>query len=121
MVPSEGVTGWLDTWMISTNAPHPNCMLEWMKHTLDPSVQAKVAYWYGAATSNTKACSILKQSLGKDAALVDTLRYGFCGDAAFLSSINAWTTPTADCGDARGNTCMDYSIWQQKWTEIRGA
>jgi len=121
VVPSEGVTGWLDTWMISTNAPHPNCMLLWMKHTLDPNVQAEVAYWYGAATSNTKACPILKKSLGKDADLVDTLRYGYCGDAEFLSSINAWTTPTADCGDDRGSTCMDYSVWQQKWTEIRGA
>jgi len=120
-VPSEGVTGWLDTWMISTHAPHPNCMLEWMNHTLDPNVQAEVAYWYGAATSNTKACPILAKSLGKDADLVDTLRYGYCGDAQFLSSINGWTTPTADCGDDRGSTCMDYSVWQQKWTEIRGA
>ncbi len=121
VAPSEGVTGWLDTWMISTNAPHPNCMLEWMKHTLDPDVQALVAYWYGAATSNTQACPILKKSLGKYGDQVDTLRYGFCGDATFLSEINAWTTPTADCGDSRGATCMDYSVWQQKWTEIRGA
>jgi putative spermidine/putrescine transport system substrate-binding protein len=121
VVPSEGVTGWLDTWMISTHAPHPNCMLEWMNHTLDPNVQAEVAYWYGAATSNTKACPILAKSLGKDADLVDTLRYGYCGDAQFLSAINGWTTPTADCGDDRGSTCMDYSVWQQKWTEIRGA
>ena len=30
VVPSEGVTGWADTWMISANAPHPNCMLKWM-------------------------------------------------------------------------------------------
>ena len=28
--PTEGMTGWADTWMISANAPHPNCMLEWM-------------------------------------------------------------------------------------------
>ena len=40
-MPSEGVTGWADTWMISTNAPHPNCMLEWMKYTLTADVQAR--------------------------------------------------------------------------------
>ena len=28
VVPSEGMTGWADTWMISANAPHPNCMLD---------------------------------------------------------------------------------------------
>jgi putative spermidine/putrescine transport system substrate-binding protein len=121
VVPSEGVTGWLDTWMISSHAPHPNCMLMWMQHTLDPKVQAEVAVWYGAATSNADACPLVKQALGKDANLVDTLRYGYCGNAKFLSSIYGWTTPTADCGDSRGNTCMDYSVWQQKWTDIRGA
>jgi putative spermidine/putrescine transport system substrate-binding protein len=25
-LPTEGMTGWADTWMISANAPHPNCM-----------------------------------------------------------------------------------------------
>ena len=42
VIPSEGVTGWADTWMISANAPHPNCMLKWMDWTLQPEVQAEV-------------------------------------------------------------------------------
>ena len=121
VIPSEGVTGWADTWMISTNAPHPNCMLEWMKYTLDPKVQASVAVWYGAATSNGKACDLIRTALGKDANLVDTVRYGFCGNAVFLNSIYTWKTPSTECGDSRGNTCVDYSVWEQKWTEIRGA
>ena len=121
VVPSEGVTGWADTWMISTNAPHPNCMLQWMKYSLDPKVQASVAVWYGAATSNGKACDLIRKTLGKDANLVDTVRYGFCGDEGFLNSNYTWKTPSTDCGDSRGNTCIDYSVWQQKWTEIRGA
>ena len=41
VIPSEGVTGWADTWMISANAPHPNCMLKWMDYTLQPDVQAR--------------------------------------------------------------------------------
>jgi putative spermidine/putrescine transport system substrate-binding protein len=121
VVPSEGVTGWADTWMISSHAQHPNCMLMWMKYTLQPDVQAQVAVWYGAATSNGKACDLIRKALGKDADLVDTVRYGECGNADFLNSIWTWKTPSADCGDSRGNTCMDYSVWQQKWTEIRGA
>lgn len=121
VIPSEGVTGWADTWMISANAPHPNCMLRWMDYTLRPDVQAEVAVWYGAAGSNAESCDQIRTALGKDADLVDTVRYGFCGDAEFLNSIYTWKTPSVDCGDDRGTTCMDYSVWQQKWTEIRGS
>ncbi len=121
VIPSEGVTGWADTWMISTHAPHPNCMLKWMDYTLRPDVQSQVAIWYGAAGSNTKSCALIKKSLGKDADLVDTVRYSFCGDAQFLESIYLWKTPQVNCGDDRGATCEDYSVWQQKWTDITGA
>ena len=121
-IPSEGVTGWADTWMISTNAPHPNCMLKWMNYTLQPAVQASVGLWYGAAGSNTKSCALIAKGYGKGgAAIVNTVEYSFCGNVDFLNSIYLWKTPTADCGDARGQTCMDYSVWQQKWTEITGA
>ena len=121
VIPSEGVTGWADTWMISANAPHPNCMLEWMKWTMTPDVQGLVAVWYGAAGSNVNSCDVVRTALGKDAGLVDTVRYGNCGDADFLNSLYLWKTPAAECGDDRGATCMDYSVWQQKWTEVRGA
>jgi putative spermidine/putrescine transport system substrate-binding protein len=121
VIPSEGVTGWADTWMISAHAPDPNCMLEWMKWTMKPDIQAEVAVWYGAAGSNVNSCDLIRKALGKDADLVDTVRYSFCGDADFLNSIYLWKTPSAECGDDRGQTCMDYSVWAQKWTEIRGA
>ena len=51
VIPSEGATGWADTWMISANAPHPNCMFMWMDRTLQPDVQAEVGIYYGAAGS----------------------------------------------------------------------
>ncbi|MFL5796409.1 MAG: ABC transporter substrate-binding protein [Actinomycetota bacterium] len=118
VVPSEGVTGWADTWMMSSHAQHPNCMLQWMKYTLEPQVQSQVALWYGAAASNPKACALLKTALGKDADLADTVRYGECGNVDFLKSIYLWKTPQADCGDGKTD-CMDYSVWQDKWTEVR--
>jgi putative spermidine/putrescine transport system substrate-binding protein len=122
VIPKEGVTGWADTWMISANAPHPNCMLKWMGYTLQPDVQAQVGLWYGAAGSNTKSCDLIAKGYGKGgAAIVNTVEYSFCGNADFLNSIYLWKTPTADCGDSRGETCEDYSVWQQKWTEITGA
>ena len=122
VIPSEGVTGWADTWMISANAPHPNCMLKWMGYTLQPEVQASVGLWYGAAGSNTKSCDLIAKGYGKGGAqIVQTVEYSYCGDAGFLNSIYLWKTPTSDCGDSRGLTCEDYSVWQQKWTEITGA
>ena len=122
VIPSEGVTGWADTWMISTNAPHPNCMLKWMQYTMEPKVQAEVGIWYGAAGSNTKSCDLIAKGLGKGgAALVNTVEYSFCGKVDFLNSLYLWKTPQAACGDDRGSTCMDYSVWSQKWTEVAGA
>src|SRR6185295_17742895 len=49
--PTEGMTGWADTWMMSANAPHPNCMLKWMQWTMQPEVQVAVAEFYGATPS----------------------------------------------------------------------
>jgi putative spermidine/putrescine transport system substrate-binding protein len=122
VIPDEGVTGWADTWMISTNAPHPNCMLEWMKYTMEPKVQAQVGIYYGAAGSNTASCEEIAKGLGKGGAqLVDSVEYSFCGNVDFLNSLYLWKTPQATCGDDRGNACMDYSVWSQKWTEITGS
>jgi putative spermidine/putrescine transport system substrate-binding protein len=122
VIPSEGVTGWADTWMISANAPNPNCMLMWMDHTLQPDVQAEVGIFYGAAGSNVDSCQIIADTLGKGGQdLVDSVEYSFCGNAEFLDSIHLWKTPQVACGDDRGSTCIDYSQWTQAWTELRGA
>jgi putative spermidine/putrescine transport system substrate-binding protein len=121
VIPTEGVTGWADTWMISANAPNPNCMLMWMDHTLQPDVQAEVGIYYGAAGSNVDSCAAIAEALGKGGEeLVDTVEYSFCGDAEFLNAIHLWKTPQVACGDDRGETCIDYSQWTQAWTEVRG-
>ena len=97
VVPSEGVTGWADTWMISANAPNPNCMLMWMDHTLQPDVQAEVGIYYGAAGSNVDSCAAIAEALGKGGEeLVDTVEYSFCGDAEFLNSHPPLEDPAGD-------------------------
>lgn len=117
--PVEGMTGWADTWMVSAEAPHPNCMLEWMRWSLRPSVQAQMALWYGAAPSNPRACALLRDALGDFAELADDLRYGRCGDEGFLASLALWRMPTVECGDGRGRACMGYAAWQLRWRSIR--
>jgi putative spermidine/putrescine transport system substrate-binding protein len=115
VIPSEGVTGWADTWMMSSHAPHPNCMYKWMQWTTTAAVQTQVAEYYQATPSNTKSCAQLTKDLGD----VATSVY-HCGDDNFLKTIALWKTPLADCGNGKTD-CMDYSAWTTKWTEIRGA
>jgi putative spermidine/putrescine transport system substrate-binding protein len=115
VIPSEGVTGWADTWMMSSNAQHPNCMLKWMEYTLRSDVQEDVAEFYGATPSNTESCPKLAKALGDAAAIYH------CGDEEFLASVFLWKTPLSGCGDDRGNVCLDYATWTNAWTEIRGA
>jgi putative spermidine/putrescine transport system substrate-binding protein len=115
-IPSEGVTGWADTWMMSSHAQNPNCMYKWMAYTMQPDVQTAVATYYGATPSNVKSCDQLRQAVG--ATLVDDV--GHCGDVAFLNSLHLWKTPLSDCGNGKTD-CVDYNTWATKWTEIRGA
>ena len=111
-VPSEGATGWSDTWMISAKAKHPNCMYQWMNWIASPKVNAQVAEYFGEAPSQTLAC---QQTADKN----------FCStyhatDAAYAGKIWYWTTPTADCVDGRGKICTDYAKWTQAWTSVKG-
>jgi len=115
VIPSEGVTGWADTWMMSSRARHPNCMYRWMQWTTTAAVQTQVAEYYGATPSNAQSCAKLRQDLGDQA---DSVYH--CGDDAFLKGIALWKTPLATCDDGKPN-CEDYSVWTEKWTEIRGA
>ncbi|MGZ8625084.1 MAG: extracellular solute-binding protein [Actinomycetota bacterium] len=117
--PVEGMTGWADTWMIAADAPHPNCMLLWMRWTMSAEVQADMALWYGGAPSNGDACAAIRDELGQFAGDVDTLRFGRCGDEAFLESLALWRMPTVDCGDARGRACTGLPAWLLRWRSIR--
>src|SRR5260370_37688829 len=39
-IPSEGATGWADTWMLAKRAPHPHCAHLWMRYVPPPQVDA---------------------------------------------------------------------------------
>ncbi|WP_141582047.1 ABC transporter substrate-binding protein [Actinomadura sp. WMMA1423] len=110
-IPSEGATGWSDTWMISSKAQHPTCMYKWMNWITTPRVQAEVAQWFGEAPANPGACKYTAK--------------GFCstyhvGDPEFYRRLAFWKTPVKNCGDDRGAKCVDYSRWAQAWTQIKG-
>jgi putative spermidine/putrescine transport system substrate-binding protein len=120
VVPSEGMTGWADTWMMSAHAKHPNCMYLWMGWMVTKETQAQVAESFGEAPANPQACEILDKGTLGPYALKDFCTAYRVTDKTFYDAISFWKTPLADCGDSRGQTCVDYSIWTQKWTEIKG-
>ena len=111
VVPTEGATGWSDTWMVASKAKHPNCMYQWMNWIVSPKINADVAQWFGEAPAQTKSCVLAAK--------------GFCEtyhalDADYASKIFYWTTPTKNCGDSRGSTCVAYTNWTPAWTSIKG-
>ena len=114
IIPKEGATGWADTWMLSAHAKDPNCAYEWVNWVSSPKVQAEQATTYGETPVNTKACGEMEK-----------IEKGSCGvyhadaPASYFDSIKFWRTPVAECGNGQSD-CMDYTKWQQKWTEVTG-
>ncbi|HEU5105072.1 MAG TPA: ABC transporter substrate-binding protein [Solirubrobacterales bacterium] len=110
-LPEEGATGWSDTWMLSKDAKHPNCMYEWMNWIIEPKVNAEVAEYFGEAPAQELACK-------------ETANKNFCADyhaedPQFWERVYYWETPLADCGTGEGE-CMDYNDWVKAWTSIKG-
>jgi putative spermidine/putrescine transport system substrate-binding protein len=111
-IPSEGATGWADTWMMATKAPHPNCAYLWTKYISTPKVQAMQAINYGETPVNSKACPEM-----------DAIQAGSCAQyhanapGSYFASIKFWKTPIATCDDGSSN-CVPYAKWQTAWTAI---
>jgi putative spermidine/putrescine transport system substrate-binding protein len=108
-IPSEGATGWADTTMFGADSKHPNCAYQWLQHSLDPKVQGDVAAWFGSVPVVTAACTA-SDLLGKDGCKTNGIDN--------FDKIKFWTTPSDDCGDARGKVCIPYREWVTKYISI---
>ena len=112
IIPIQGATGWADTWMISSHSKHLNCAYKWINWVSTPQVQAQQANSYGETPANRLACPFMEK-----------IKAGSCGKyhanapSAYFDSIKFWKTPVKDCGNGKQD-CMDYSVWQKKWTEV---
>ena len=112
VIPKEGATGWLDTWMLSKKAKHPTCAYAWYSYVSTPKVQAQQAVTWGETPVNKLACPFMnKLTKGSCAA------YHANAPESYYASIKFWKTPIADCGNGKKN-CMDYSKWVTAWNEV---
>ena len=113
VLPSEGATGWSDTWMVATKSPHKTCAYKWMDHIISPTANAQVAEWFGEAPANSKSCAETS-----DKTFCDTFH---AADEAYFDQIWYWNTPIGQCLDGRTDvTCKDYGAWTTAWQQIKG-
>jgi putative spermidine/putrescine transport system substrate-binding protein len=114
LVPKEGATGWLDTWMVSAHSKNLDCAYKWLAWISTPKVQAEQAIYFGETPVNKLAC-----------AWMDKLSKGSCAQyhanapLSYFKQIYFWKTPISDCGNGK-NDCMTYTAWQQAWTQLKG-
>jgi putative spermidine/putrescine transport system substrate-binding protein len=114
-LPDEGSTGWSDTWMMYSEAEHPNCMLMWMDHMMSPEANAMATVWFGEAPTSEAACEA-----------AEALSPGHCDtfhatDEEYFDRVWYWSTPQEDCADDDdGTTCVTQEDWVEAWTTIRG-
>ena len=114
VLPSEGATGWSDTWMVAAKTQHINCAYKWLDWIISPKVNAQVAEYFGEAPSNNKSCAYTQDKT-------------FCAqyhatDAPYWKKVWFWTTPTAKCLDGRTNVqCVPYDKWSIAWSTMRSS
>lgn len=111
--PSEGATGWSDTWMINSKTKHPNCAYMLVDHLTSAEINIQIAEYFGEAPGNSKACA-----LASTPEFCDSYH---ANDDAFWKDVWYWQTPEAKCVDGRTDTtCKDFAAWVKAWTEIKG-
>jgi putative spermidine/putrescine transport system substrate-binding protein len=110
VIPEEGATGWADTTMMHSEAPHPNCAYLWLEHSINPKLQGDLAAWFGSVPAVPGACK-------GNALLTDT----GCetNGAGSFDKIHFWRTPVAKCA-TQSNGCVPYYRWVSDYIAVLG-
>jgi putative spermidine/putrescine transport system substrate-binding protein len=110
-VPSEGATGWADTTMMHSAAPHPNCAYLWLEHSINPKLQGDLAAWFGSVPAVLAACQ--GNALLTDAGCATN------GEGDF-DQIAFWKTPVSKCASNPETGCVPYYRWVSDYIAILG-
>ncbi len=114
LIPKEGATGWLDTWMLSAKSKNVDCAYKWLAWVSTPKVQAEQAVYFGETPVNKLACKEMEK-LAKGSCA----QYHADAPPAYFEKIHFWKTPVADCGNGKKN-CLNYTRWHQAWKLLKG-
>jgi putative spermidine/putrescine transport system substrate-binding protein len=109
-IPSEGATGWADSTMLHSTAPHPNCAYQWLEWSLNPKLQGDLAAWFGSAPVVLAACQG-NDLLGAEGCQINGLDN--------FDRISFWRTPTSTCANG-SDGCVPYSEWVTAYIAVIG-
>jgi putative spermidine/putrescine transport system substrate-binding protein len=109
VIPAEGATGWADTTMLHSEAPHPNCAYMWLEHSIDPKVQGDLAAWFGSVPVVPAACEG-NELLGPEGCKTNGMEN--------FERIHFWRTPVAEC-ESQG-VCVPYYRWVTDYIAVLG-
>jgi putative spermidine/putrescine transport system substrate-binding protein len=115
LIPKEGATSWLDTWMLSAKSKNVDCAYKWYRYISGAKVQALQGATWGETPVNKKACPFMNK-ISKESCKI----YHANEPISYYRSLYFWKTPVADCGNGQKN-CMDYSKWVDAWTKIKAS
>ena len=98
VIPSEGVTGWSDSWMLTTGAQNVDLAYKWMDYMIGPDGQMGVLNNNGYAITNRTVIEGLDPEL-REALLMDNIEEGY-------DSILMW------------RNVPNYDKWLAIWQEV---
>ena len=112
--PTEGATGWSDTWMVAKDTQNINCAYQWLDYIVSPEVNAQIAEYFGEAPANEKSCALTENK--------DHCAQFHADTEDYWTNVWYWTTPTEKCLDGRTDvTCVPYKDWVAAWTSLRSS
>jgi putative spermidine/putrescine transport system substrate-binding protein len=115
LIPKEGATSWLDTWMLSSKSKQIDCAYKWYRYISGAQVQALQGATWGETPVNSKACPYMNK-ISKGSCQV----YHSDEPIPYYRSLYFWKTPLAACGNGQNN-CADASKWEDAWIKIKAS
>lgn len=103
-VPSEGTLFWMDTWVMMSDAPHPNAAYAWLNFIQEPHNQGEETNSNGYATCNDAAKEFVLPELLNDPAIFPP----------------ADVMPTLEGGQDTSGNAQRLDIWEEFKSKIGG-
>jgi putative spermidine/putrescine transport system substrate-binding protein len=110
-VPSNGTTGWINSWVIMRDVQNINCAYKWIDWTTSKATNASMSYWFGEAPAHSTACELVFDES-------HCMRFR-ANDENFWTRVKYWKAPSETCLDGRTDVeCTTYEDWIKAWQNL---